>query len=460
MLFPTLLLWALMAGVSALAPDAKGPPNVLFIAVDDLRPELGCYGMDHIHSPNIDKLASASTLFINSYCNIPVCGASRASLMTGLRPTLTRFKSYLARADEEAPDVPTLAALFKEHGYTTLSNGKILHHADDSAGDWDEVWRSPSLTPMDFVTESNIRLDTTPGTRGYPFEHAEVHDTAYKDGRLALKTVADLKKLKSSGKPFFLATGFWKPHLPFNAPRKYWDLYPKSSIKLPANRFRPDDVPSQALHNSGELRNYTGVPERGAVSDELARTLIRGYYACVSYTDAQIGIVLDALEELGLDKNTIVVLWGDHGWNLYEHGLWCKHSNYRTSLKAPLIIRKPGQKKAYKRLEMVEFVDIYPTLAELAGFDQPKHLEGNSMVALLGGKKSPWKQQVESVWGQGFTYTSKTHAYTEWLSPEGGVEARMLFDHRSDPRENANIAEEAEYAPLMEKLSGSRYTDP
>lgn len=452
-LLPLSLLYACQPA----EPSAEKKPNVLFIAVDDLRPELGCYGQTHIHSPNIDKLADGGTLFLNSYCNVPVCGASRASLLTGLRPTLTRFKTFRTRADEEAAGATTLPGLFKANGYTTISNGKIFHHADDSEADWDEIWRAKGATPTDFITRENIRWDTMEGHRGRPFERTVAPDSAYKDGKMTLKAVADLKRLKAAGNPFFLAVGFLKPHLPFNAPQKYWDLYPEESIQLPDNRFQPTDVPKQALHNFGELRHYHGVPAEGPVSDSLARTLIHGYYACVSYTDALIGQLLNTLEELELAENTIVILWGDHGWNLYEHGLWCKHCNYRTSLKAPLILRVPGQEKGYRRAEMVEFVDIYPTLAELCGLPLPDHLQGNSLVPLIGEQEAAWKEGVESVWHNGFTYTTSTHAYTEWRTETDSVVARMLFDHVNDPDENVNLAEkegsEAVIGAMASKLN-------
>lgn len=415
------------------------PPNVLFIAVDDLRPELGCYGAGHIHSPNIDALAEGGTLFQNAYCNIPVCGASRASIMTGIRPTLHRFKSYLTRADEDAPDIITLPALFKANGYTTISNGKIFHNPDDSRDGWDEVWRPSGLSSRDYLLAENIGLDTAAGTRGWPYESADVPDNAYRDGKMTEKSIADLKLLSEQDKPFFLAVGYLKPHLPFNAPAKYWEMYDPANIELPGNSERPTDVPRQALHSFGELRAYSGVPPEGPVSEEMARNLIHGYYACVSYTDALIGDLLNTLEELELDEETIVILWGDHGWNLLEHGLWCKHCNYRTSLQVPLILKVPG-KEGQMRDEMVEFVDIYPTLQQLCQLPDPGHLQGNSLVPLLDAGSMPsWKKSVESVWHNGFTYTSHDYAYTEWRSESDSILAQMLFDHRSDGDENINL---------------------
>lgn len=430
-------------------PKHSDPPNVLFIAVDDLRPELGCYGKQHMHSPNIDKLAASGTLFRNSYCNIPVCGASRASLLTGLRPTLTRFKTYTSRADEEAPGVIALPGLFKQNGYTTISNGKIFHNANDHRSDWDEVWKARAKSPRDFISAENIKLDAAQDSRGYPFENVSASDTSYRDGKMTRKAIKDLRELKKAGQPFFLAVGYLKPHLPFNAPKKYWDLYPSESIELPDNRERPSDVPSQALHTSGELRHYSGIPKEGQVSDSLAKTLIRGYYACVSYTDALIGELLTALEELELDDNTIVILWGDHGWNLMEHGLWCKHCNYRNSLKAPIILRVPGYASNNVSMEMVEFVDIYPTLAEACGIAKPAHLDGMSLLPLLTNQSTPWKNKVESVWHNGFTYTTETHAYTKWVTERDSVVAEMLFDHVADPDENQNIIDEKEVEPIL-----------
>lgn len=415
--------------------------NVLFIAVDDLRPELGCYGVQHIESPNIDRLANTGAVFVNSYCNVPVCGASRASLLTGLRPTHDRFKSYLTRADEDAPEVRTLPGVFRDHGYRTISNGKVFHGASDSKEDWTEIWRPRGVSPRDYCSPENIRLDTSGSERGWPYENANVPDTAYKDGKVAQKTKNDLIRLSKNQEPFFLAAGFYKPHLPFNAPEKYWDLYDRKEIRLPQHSSQPMDVPGKALHNFGELRHYTGVPGEGPVSDSLAKTLIHGYYACVSYTDTQIGKILHALDSLGLDRNTVVVLWGDHGFNLLEHGLWCKHSNFRTSLKAPLIIRDPRVRQPHKINAMTEFVDIYPTLVDLCAIAKPEHLEGASLVPWIQGKEvEGWKGQVESVWHNGFTYTSFSHAYTEWRTEQDSVLAQMLFDHLADPDETKNIA--------------------
>ena len=445
-------------------------PNVLFIAVDDLRPELNCYGAAHIFSPNIDRLANEGLLFQNAYCNIPVCGASRTSLMTGLRPTLNRFRTYHTWADEDAPGNKTLPAHFRQNGYYTISNGKVFHHREDAMGGWDEIW-FPRLnfTWRDYQLEENIRLDTTAGNeqRGYPWEIISGPDTTYADGKIALKAVKDLERLKEMDQPFFLAAGFLKPHLPFNAPQRYWDIYDPAEIILPAHDSLPEGIPVKSITNWGELRNYSGIPERGPVSAETARQLIHGYYACVSYTDAQIGIVLNALDELGLAENTIVILWGDHGWNLNEHGLWCKHSNFDTSTRAALMLKVPGRTRGEVTSSLVEFIDIYPTLAELCGLSLPEHLEGKSMVSLLENPESFHKDFIIAKWQDGLTLKTPEYAYTEWTRNGKEAFGRMLFDHISDPEEIYNLAIRPENEALMDSLSnvlnsnkGSSYYDP
>ena len=429
-------------------------PNVLFIAVDDLRPELGCYGKTLIQSPNIDRLAAQGTRFDRSYCNIPVCGASRASLMTGLRPARNRFLTYLSRADEEAPGIVTLSAHFHNNGYHTISNGKIFHHDDDDSTAWNEIWHPASNSPSwrDYALEENILQDTANRFRGPPYERADVADATYKDGKIAEKTISDLQKLKDLDKPFFLATGFYKPHLPFNAPEKYWALY-DGKVTLPENNHPPENAPKESIHNFGELRAYAGVPPQGPVSDEMAESLIHGYYASVSYTDAQIGKILDELERLELDNSTIVILWGDHGWNLREHGLWCKHCNYETSLHTPLILKVPGTKQLKASQQIVEYVDIYPTLCELAGLELPSHLQGNSFKELLYDAEAVSDGVAICQWYAGVTTIQENWFYTEWINDNDSSYARMLYDHRVDPGENVNISEQDEYSTVISDLS-------
>lgn len=433
------------------------PPNVLFIAVDDLRPELNCYGSTHIVSPNIDRLASEGVMFTRAYCNVPVSGASRASLLTGLRPTRYRFLSYFTRVDVEANDVPTLPEYFRRNGYHTIMNSKVFHHPGDGAGSWDEEWWAPSQGSWrDYALPVNIATDTAEN-RGPAWEMAELPDTAYREGKTAQKAIRDLKKLKKTGKPFFLALGFYKPHLPFNAPQRYWDMYNRDSIKLASNPYRPADAPDAAMHNWGELRAYTGIPANGPVDDETARTLRHGYYASVSYTDAQIGLVLNALEDMGLAENTIVVLWGDHGWNLGEHGLWCKHCNFANALHTPLIIRAPGINGGAKCQNITEFVDIYPTLCDLAGLRIPEHLEGQSLVSRL---KDPEKNEDDYAvckWFDGVTLIRDNYFYTLWTDSALTPYDYMLYDHANDPAENVNVARQESYSQVVEQMQTELY---
>lgn len=464
-------LCALVASLLfACQPEEKTPappPNILFIAVDDLRPELNCFGKSHIHSPNIDRLAASGMMFQRTYCQVPVCGASRASLLSGIRPTADRFVNYLTRLDQDYPGIPSLPRHFLDHGYTTLSRGKIFHHSDDQMDAWSEAPWSPQNHHadygwFDYVDPRSIEVIRThpdfgregSRVRGPAFESPDVADTAYKDGKLARQAVEDLQRLSQAGKPFFLAVGFWKPHLPFNAPKKYWDLYDPDSIPLSLNAFVPENAPDAAIHNSGELRNYALIPAQGPVSRDTARMLTHGYYASISYTDAQIGKLLDALDELGLRENTIVVLWGDHGWNLEDHTLWCKHANFESAMRAPLIISAPGYAGKRSTPSLTEFVDLYPTLCDLTGVPQPGHLQGKSLVPLLENPEQPFKEAIYSRFHQGESVKTDRFVYTEWVNPgEGAVYARMLYDHDSDPLENINVAERPEYESTVSELS-------
>jgi arylsulfatase A-like enzyme len=431
--------------------------NVLFIAVDDLRPELNSYGASHIKSPNIDRLANEGLTFTRAYCNVPVCGASRASLMTGIKPTKNRFIGYDTFAEKDAPGAISLPQHFKNNGYHTISNGKIFHHLNDMASSWSEpAWRPDADNDnwRNYLSEENIAIsDTSANGRALPYEWPDVEDEAYFDGQIARKTIEDLRKLKDAGKPFFIAAGFLKPHLPFNAPKKYWDLYPEADISLPDNYFVPENAPAAAIHNFGELRNYSTVPPRGPVTDEMAKNLIRGYYACVSYTDAQIGHLLQALDDLDLRKNTIVILWGDHGWQLGEHTLWCKHSNFDVAMKVPMIISAPDFPKSKKTSALAEYIDIYPTLCELTGLNLPEQLQGKSFVHLMKAPEGTHKEIIYSRYVNGESIKTDRYLYSEWYDKENTFYGRMLYDHFTDPDENVNISELPENRHLVDSLS-------
>ena len=420
--------------------------NVLFIAVDDLRTELNCYGSTHIHSPNIDRLAHEGLTFLRAYCQVPVCGGSRASLLSGLRPTNERFRNFDAQVDEDARGTITLPQVFIENGYYTISNGKIFHETNDAnKRSWSEPAWMPEQDQREFLDPESRNFIGGLRNRGPFFESPDVPDNAYPDGKIAEKTIGDLKRLSKMNKPFFLAVGFLKPHLPFYAPKKYWDLYEKNKIEISKNRERPVNAP-ESLQGSKEVLYYH---DRNVEynSDEFHRIARHGYYACVSYTDALVGKVITTLDSLGLGENTIIVLWGDHGWNLGEHNFWSKHNTMHHSINAPLIISVPGYKGNLKSTNLVEFIDIYPTLCELAGIVQPEHLEGTSLVPLLSDPGRKWKEAAFSRYKIGDAVISERYTYTRYKSES--ISETMLYDLHSDPEENINLAGDKDYQEIL-----------
>lgn len=437
------------------------PLNVLFIAVDDLRPQLGCYGNKMVKSPNIDQLAASGLLFERAYCQQAVCSPSRTSLLTGLRPDSTKVYDLVTHFRTTIPDVVTLPQHFKNHGYQTAWWGKLFHANLLDPVSWTQQgdqmepksnWRAYATDEAKAIAEQNKGA-------GPAYEMADLPDNAYPDGKIAEKAIETMRQLKD--KPFFLAVGFFKPHLPFNAPRKYWDLYNPSDFSLPELQSAPRNAPALASTGWGELRNYAGIPAKGPMSDEQARQLIHGYHACVSYTDAQIGKVLDELKRLGLDKNTVVVLWGDHGWKLGEYGQWAKHTNFEIDTRVPLVARIPGMKASGKKTNaLVEFVDIYPFLCEAVGLPKPPHLQGTSFMPLLSKPAMAWKKTAFSQYPRGggvMGYSMRTdrYRYTKWLKPDGSVVATELYDLRKDPRASVNVAQEAAYAKALPELEAT-----
>jgi iduronate 2-sulfatase len=447
--------------------------NVLFIAVDDLRTELGCYGVDQIKSPNIDRLAAQGTLFNRAFCQQAVCSPSRTSLLTGLRPDSTKIYDLETHFRSTVPDVVTLPQFFKSQGYYTRSFGKIFHGGLDDSLSWSEksfVKKCPMYAlsenrdlvakKVKAITEKKFSSPSSQynATTGPAYECADVEDNIYSDGAITDQAIALLKEDKMKNKPFFLAIGFFKPHLPFVAPEKYWNLYKGEEIAMAKNPFPPENVPQIALSGWGELRAYEDIPQVVPLSEEQARKLKHGYYACVSYTDAQIGRLLDELDRQGLRKNTIIILWGDHGWKLGEHGMWAKHTNFENDTQAPLICSAPGQKmKGSHSNGLVEFVDIYPSLCELAGLPLPSHLQGRSFAPLLNSPDLPWKEAAFSQYPRGgkiMGYSMRTdrHRFTVWLDNNKNTTARELYDHQNDPGENKNIEGEPENARLIKEL--------
>lgn len=457
------------------AEPSEQKPNVLFILVDDLRPELGCYGATHIHSPNIDKLAASGVLFERAYCQVAVCNPSRASLLAGARPDTTGVLDNQHFLRPEMPDVVTLPQHFKNQGWQALSVGKVYHHSAREPGDDPESWSEPAWYHGEprrswFAKESLDAIEALKKLpagqrpkllRGPPFEASDEPDEVYPDGQIATKAIETLGRLSSMGKAFFLCVGFLKPHLPFTCPRKYWDLYPPETIQLPDNYQPSPDVPAPALHNWYELRSYGGVPKEGGIPDEMALKLIRGYRACTSFVDAQIGRVLDELDRLSLRENTIVVLLGDHGYHLGENGIFTKMTNFELGTRVPLLIRAPGRSVAGGRAQgLVEFVDLYPALAELCGLSQLPHLEGASLVPLLEdpqreGKPAAFSQYLRTGKEKfmGRSVRTANWRYTEWTDMKGAPAGAELYDEANDPAENHNLVADPAKASTVEELA-------
>ncbi len=454
--------------------DIVKKPNVLILYMDDLRPQLGCYGNELIQSPNIDELASSSVLFNNAYCNVPVCGASRASMLTGMYPTKDRYINFNTFVKEESPNAITLPMLFKQNGYQTISNGKVYHHIDDNQNDWTEIWRpyafdknNLGLAPTDYwqglwkdyQNEANAKIYKETDL-GPAFESAPINDSVYIDGIMTQKVIKDIKKFKKTGEPFFLTAGFISNHLPFNAPTSHWDKYDKNDIKQPNNNYIPKNALPMSLSNWGEMRAYTNIPKKGQVTDETALKLIHGYNATVSYADVLIGKILKTLESEGLAENTIVVLVADHGYSLQEHTLWAKFNPYKDASQVPLIIKTPHSKKGKVTNALVELVDLYPTIAELCNLETPKNqLDGKSLVSILDNPKIKGKEYIFTKTANAFTITSNRYSYTEFINlNKQETIASMLFDHQTDPKENENIVSNEEYNTVVAEFKEILHT--
>ena len=442
--------------VFGLLAQAKPKPNVLFFAVDDLRPELGCYGAGHIKSPNIDRIAAKGMVFRRAYCQQAVCSPSRSSLLTGTRPDTTKVWDLVTHFRDALPSVVTLPQHFKQNGYFVQGMGKIFHPTVEDPRSWSVAWQTAKADTYAKLKSDDVADEDAPKrnkAKGGPaFEAGDVADDFYKDGKVAALAVETLRGLSKKSEPFFLAVGFAKPHLPFVSPKKYWDMYDPAKIQLAPNPYHPKDAPDYALTSSNELRNYTNMPAEGPIPDKLARQLKHGYYSAITYTDTQIGKVLNELDRLGLAKNTIIVLWGDHGWKLGEHGEWCKHSNVENDTNAPLLLSAPGMKAAGKHSNaLVEFVDVYPTLADLTGLPLPSHLEGVSFKPLLDDPAKPWKSAAFSQYPRkkklmGYSMRTDRYRLTVWVDSgdHAKVDAIELYDHQADPQENTNIAKSSE----------------
>ena len=473
--------------------------NLLFLAVDDLRPDLGCYGHALVRTPHIDRLAAAGLTFTRSYCQQAAGNPSRASLLTGRRPDTTRVFDLETHFRRHLPDVVTLPQHFKTHGYQTTAFGKIVQKpAMDDLPSWSiapwiagqHPWRSSEnqafaerrwqqLQQDNWVSTDDLSFD--PGlrhsatqrpqgpasrsstNRDMPsWDSPDVADNALPDGQAAEAAVAALRELRT--RRFFLAVGFLRPRLPFIAPKKYFDLYPPETIPLPKNPEPPFDVPDYALVDSAELRQYNDIPPHGPIAEAKARELIRAYYAGTSYVDAQVGRLLDALDQLNLRENTIVVLWGDHGYHLGDHGLWSEMTNFEAATRAPLILSVPGQQGAGRMTAaLTESVDLYPALCEICELPVPLGLEGSSFVPLFADPDRLWKRAVFSQSpreipgvGSGMGYSMRTarYRYTEWTAADNPFRAAELYDYQADPLEQRNVANRPENVSLVNGLSG------
>ncbi|MCZ6671893.1 MAG: sulfatase [Verrucomicrobia bacterium] len=466
------------------------PKNVLFISIDDLRVDLGCYGAEHIISPNFDKLAESGMLFENAFCQQAVCTPSRAVVFTGKRPDSVGVIHLRDHFRTKHPDILTLPQLLQKHGYRTQSLGKVLGTGDSVS------WTEPGMNnpnprnlctsarkyaDPDMVNEVQAEYDAAleAGLTGIKFERAargpvmeiaDVEDEGYYDGRLAIAAIAALRRLKDLGDPFFLGVGFTKPHLPFNAPKKYWDLYDGIDLPHLTNDFHPSKAPWFVLGRSAEFHGYDGSPS-GTVPMEIAMNYRRAYYACISYVDALLGKLLDELDTLGLSESTSVILWSDHGFKLGEHDSWGKSSNVELDIRVPLMIRVPGEKGGVGRSSaLVELVDLYATVTDILEIDPPHQMEGISLLPLLKNPNQPWKtaafsqyprsvgeDELERVAWDLMGYTIRTERYrlTRWDSVivPGRVEGIELYDHLTDSEENYNVAREAKYADVVEELS-------
>ncbi len=464
------------------------PPNILFIAIDDLRNELGVYGST-VKSPNLDALANEGSLFTNHYVQVPTCGASRYALMTGQRPSkIVHLKNNAiefeisTQPETEIPE--SFIHQLRRNGYHTVGIGKITHSADgllygyeegvsvkrELPHSWDELlfdsgkWKTGWNA---FFAYANGENRQSLKKQVKPYEIGEVDDQGYPDGLTANLAVSKLKELKNKKQPFFMGVGFFKPHLPFNAPKKYWDLYQRDSIPLSANPRIPENINLKSLQASGEFNQYALGEEKASlsasVSDDYARKLRHGYFASISYIDAQVGKLLQELKTQGLDENTIVVVWGDHGWHLGDQLVWGKHTLFENALKSTLIVNYPELENQNKRVQnMVESVDIYPTLMELCGISFQHKIDGESFAPILNSNSSRdnSNQVAYSYFKNGISMRTKKYRLTKYFRGEQpDVE---LYDHSVDPNESKNIAKEnpellAQLLPLLEKGNTGLY---
>lgn len=484
--------------------------NVLFIIIDDLKPLIYEYGENQMITPHLDDLTETSVAFTNAHCQQAVCAPSRVSFMTGMRPDHTKVWDLKTRMRDMNPDILTIPQYFKQNGYETAGMGKVLHGAkkndrrswtidfvEDIDLDYAEGFNIPANFKYQNPEIQRVYLEMKGNYSGDPMsdkvwlavnrefkrrginpstECLDVPDDAYADGALVSKSVELMRDFQKKERPFFIAVGFHKPHLPFVAPKKYWDLYDRDKIELAEFQQRAEDSPALAYHTFGELKNYSDIKgnlnENGAINETKQRELIHGYYASVSYVDAQVGKLMDYLKSSGLDKTTTVVLVGDHGWHLGDHGLWNKHSNFEQATRTPLIVQSPKYNLSHQDNSPVELIDIFPTLCELSGLETPNHLHGKSLVPIVSGNQSKVKSFAISQYPRGsrmgYAIRSDRFRYIEWYEgdfndrtehDESKIVAQELYDYQEDPLETKNwVNEESLSAVLLELQQHLRET--
>lgn len=428
--------------------------NVLMICVDDLKPILGCYGDPIAKTPNLDRLAARGVRFDSAYCNQAVCSPSRNALLTSLRPQTLGIYELSTNFRASRPEAITVGQHFKSQGYQTQSLGKIFHvgHGNiDDAASWSvPSWKAKA--PIYRLAESTslpVKSNSNTAPKGTATEMADVADNDYSEGQLADEVTARLKAAAAKpDTPFFIGSGFVKPHLPFVAPKRYWDLYDPAKLPMPKSTTAPEGAPSYAPQFGGELRNYSDMPSKGVLSDSDTRRLIHGYYAATSYMDAQVGKILDTLDALKLWDKTIVLLWGDHGWHLGDHGMWCKHTNYEQATRIPFLMAAPQAAVGASTKAMIESVDVYPTLCELAGLSVPTGLDGKSFAQVLRDPKAAARDSVTHVYPRngllGRAVRTERYRLVEWkkIGSDTSTAEFELYDYQVDPDENKNLAAE------------------
>lgn len=477
-------------------------PNILFISIDDLGPNLGAYDNKYIVSPNIDAFAQQGMTFRNTYCQAAVCAPSRASLMTGLRPDSTRVWHLGDKFRKIHPDVLTMPKHFNNNGYRTVCIGKIFHNYMPDSVSWDEPdlrpeqYKKPGWMKRDGETfyvnketqrkqkiERDRRIIKRPKyyadgwNQGPAWEMEDVVDSAYFDGAQTELAKRTLTRLAKNDQPFYMALGYFRPHLPFAVPKKYWDYYDRDSLPLAKNPFVPKLSPVMTMNSMYELRGYDGFkklkhPTVNVMNEDTAKILKHGYYASVSYVDELFGQVVQHLKDLDIYDNTIIILWGDHGWKLGEHNGWCKQSNYNIDIHVPMIIRSPNQANPGKQsFEITELIDMYPSLCELAGIESPNYLQGSSFVPLLENPNRPWKKAAFSQFHRrpkvtpdgkrymGYSIKTKDFHYVEWYywnhktGERGEFVVNELYDNKIDPDENLNVAGDSNYSEIIKNLA-------